>query len=50
MGKVTMRHMDYSSMDICILRRFFSPNGQNDDFYGWNDLNEPSVRDVPEVD
>ncbi|EER17653.1 Neutral alpha-glucosidase C, putative [Perkinsus marinus ATCC 50983] len=28
--------------------RFFSPNGQNDDFYGWNDLNEPSVRDVPE--
>ncbi|KAF4648494.1 hypothetical protein FOL46_002842, partial [Perkinsus olseni] len=27
---------------------FFKPDGRNDNFYGWNDLNEPSVRNVPE--
>ncbi|KAF4757963.1 hypothetical protein FOZ63_008528, partial [Perkinsus olseni] len=27
---------------------FFKPDGLNDNFYTWNDMNEPSVFDVPE--
>ncbi|KAF4646935.1 hypothetical protein FOZ61_004907, partial [Perkinsus olseni] len=27
---------------------FFKPDGLNDNFYAWNDMNEPSVFNVPE--